>query len=125
MTGSRGTVLVVDDEVLIRFLMAEELRNAGYNVIEASSADEALVLLCAQVPADLMISDVRMPGIMDGVGLARAARVIRPELAIALSSAHFNPAADELAGVVDDFLPKPYLSNRLIELADRLLEAPR
>ena len=124
-TSGRGLILVVDDEVLIRYVMCEELRHAGYGVIEASSADEALTLLCAGLPADLLISDVQMPGVLDGVDLARAARVVRPELVIALSSAHFTPGDGELRGVVDDFLPKPYLPRRLVERAERLLETDR
>lgn len=124
-TYVQGSVLVVDDEVLIRFVISEELRSAGYSVVEASTADEALTLIAAGLPADLLISDVRMPGVLDGVALVRAARVLRPELAIALSSAHYSPGERELQGVVNEFLPKPYLPQRLLELVDRLLGTER
>ncbi|QXQ08088.1 response regulator [Sphingosinicellaceae bacterium] len=111
----------MDDEVLIRMIMADELRDAGYQVIEASSADEGLALLSAGVSVDLMITDVRMPGDLDGLALAKAARRLRPELAIIVSSGHVRSADSDLAGVVDAYLPKPYLPVQLIEMARGLL----
>ncbi len=116
-----GRVLVVDDEVLIRLIMADELRDAGYRVIEASSADEALALLTSGLSVDLLITDVRMPGTLDGLGLARAARQLRPELAIVVSSGHIRSEGGDLGGIVDAYLPKPYLPVQLIELARGLL----
>jgi len=66
------TVLLVEDEVLVRMMLADQLREAGCTVVEASDADEALLLLRQNlVRIDLVISDVRMPGSMDGLGLAR------------------------------------------------------
>lgn len=116
-----GRVLIVDDEVLIRLIMADELRDAGYTVIEASSADEALALLTAGLRVELMITDVRMPGTLDGLALARAARALRPELAVIVSSGHVRSDDGELDGIVDAYLPKPYLLVQLIELTRGLL----
>lgn len=120
-SGSRA-ILVVDDEMLIRFVQAEALREAGYDVVEAANGDEALELLNAGVEAELLITDVRMPGSLDGLALARAAHALRPSMAIAISSAHVGGMEGNLGGIVAAFLPKPYLPSQLIAMADRLLE---
>ena len=100
------TVLLVEDEVLVRMMLADQLREAGCTVVEASDADEALLLLRQNlVRIDLVISDVRMPGSMDGLGLARVIRSECPELKIILMSGHHRP----LEGPdYDAFFPKPY-----------------
>lgn len=106
MSVARACVLVVDDEVLIRLVVADTLRDEGYSVIEAASGDEAYELLAAGVPADLMVTDINMPGQLDGIALARAARTLRPELLIVFSSAQMvdrNSLADVAAG----FCPSP------------------
>lgn len=119
----KASILVVDDEVLIRFVQAETLREAGYEVIEAASGDEAIQLLQAGVEADLMITDVRMPGTLDGLALARAAHELRPELVIAVSSAHIATIEGGLNGIIAGFLPKPYRPSQLIAMAEKLLES--
>jgi CheY-like chemotaxis protein len=73
------TVLVVEDEVLVRLAIAEYLRDCGYRVIEASSADEAiLVLQQPELTIDVVFTDIEMPGPMDGFGLAQWTRTNRP-----------------------------------------------
>src|SRR4051812_9826984 len=63
-------VLLVEDEVLIRSAVAEALRDAGLTVIEAADADEAWSYILIGAPVDLVLTDIRMPGSMDGVELA-------------------------------------------------------
>jgi DNA-binding response OmpR family regulator len=101
------TVLVVEDEVLIRMSLAAALRDEGFTVIEACDADEALVAL-ATTPVDLLLTDVRMEGSMDGLDLATRVRSTQPNLKIVVVSGHL--AADETQGVADAFVPKPYLA---------------
>ena len=75
------TVLIVEDEVLIRLVISEYLRDCGYRVIEAANADEALVVLKQEeLVIDIVLSDVEMPGSMDGFGLARWIREHRTGL---------------------------------------------
>ena len=86
----RKCILVVEDELLIRLIVSDELRDAGYDVIEAFNADEALTVLRSLVRVDLVISDVRMPGSLDGLGLlaevrATWVRTNRPELEVRLA----------------------------------------
>jgi len=82
-----ATILVVEDEVLIRMMLAEELRDAGYAVLEAANTDEALALLMASPAIALVFTDVRMPGTVDGLGLARWVREQRPHLKVVVASA--------------------------------------
>ena len=75
------TVLVVEDEVLIRVVIADYLRECGYRVYEAVNASEALAMLQApEVSVDIVFSDVEMPGDMDGLGLARWVRANKPSV---------------------------------------------
>lgn len=67
----RRTVLVVEDEVLLRLALADDLRTRGYIVIEAASGDEAQSLVLAGVRFDLVITDITMPGQLDGADLAK------------------------------------------------------
>jgi CheY-like chemotaxis protein len=66
----KGTVLIVEDELLIRLDLADQLRTAGLTVVEASTGDEALTVLKANDTVDLVVSDIRMPGATDGMELA-------------------------------------------------------
>ena len=68
-------ILVVEDEVLVRMMLADQLREAGYRVVEASDADEALRLLQHdELDVKAVISDIKMPGSMDGIELAHVIR---------------------------------------------------
>ena len=112
-------ILVVEDEILVRLMIADEFRTVGFVVLEAVNADEALVVLHGPEPVDLLLTDVRMPGTADGLTLAAAARASWPELKIILVSAHLpnGPAA----GVADAFFAKPYDVSALIDRVKKLL----
>jgi CheY-like chemotaxis protein len=113
------TILFVEDEILIRFYMAPELRAAGFTVIEAANADEALKTLNANQQINLLITDVRMPGSMDGVQLATFVRSTRPTVKIVIASAHAKdrPASE----TVDAFLDKPYFPEKMVKLVKELM----
>ena len=117
---ARAIILLVEDEVLVRMMMADKLRDAGYSVIEASTADEALqVLRHNGVDVRLIMSDVRMPGAIDGLGLAREARSDYPQIKILLASAHL-PKWD--AAEHDGFFAKPYDPATIISHIKTLLD---
>ena len=105
-TADGPRVLVVEDEFLIRMLVADHLRDAGFIVIEAFNGDEAISLLTAGVPIDLVFTDVRMPGAADGMDLLSFIKRTRPDLPVLMTSGHLEP---ELAysGGAERFLPKP------------------
>jgi CheY-like chemotaxis protein len=101
-----ATILVAEDEVLIRFMTAEDLRRAGYTVLEAGNAADALTLLRSNTPVDLLLTDIRMPGSMDGAELASVARELWPAMKIIVLSAY--PPQPPTPEIVDGFIAKPY-----------------
>src|SRR6202022_2316059 len=80
------TVLVLDGDVLVRMPVVQLLRECGYRVLEAASTDEAIaVLQKTAIPVDVVMSEIDIPGAMNGVGFAQWARSVRPELKILLA----------------------------------------
>src|SRR5262245_57730706 len=116
---AQATILLVEDEVLVRMSLADQLRRAGYVVFEASSADEALDLLHGN-SVQLVLSDIRMPGSMDGAELARAIRTQHPHIKIVLASGQSFSAMHW--GDYDGFFPKPYDPSRLIKHIKMLVD---
>jgi len=110
---SRGRVLLVDDEELVRLATADMLSDLGYDVVEARSAEQALDLIVDGSDFDLIVTDHLMPG-MNGVELARHIRIERPALPILIVSGYA-----EAEGIAPDLprLTKPF---RAAELALRL-----
>lgn len=128
--GIKPTILIVEDEMLIRFAISDYLRNCGFQVVEAADASEAVKALESDlVTIDLVFSDVQMPGPMNGFGLARWIRSNRPELPVILTSGAVRTA--ELAEELCDLGPieiKPYDSASIAQRMRRslgLLAAPR
>jgi len=104
----RPTVLVVDDEPAIRCFLYDYLYECGFNPLAVESADAAVKLLQNGHVIDLVFSDVRMPGTLDGFGLARWVMEHRPGLPVLLASGDLGKtnAVRELIGA--EILPKPY-----------------
>jgi DNA-binding response OmpR family regulator len=110
------TILIVEDEVLIRWQVADYLRQCGYQVFEAVDAAEAVVLLQSDTRIDLVFSDIQLGAGMDGFGLARWVRANRPRVKVILSSGVAR--STELAGELCDLRPvvsKPYQPQVLLE----------
>ena len=117
-TAHRGAfILVVEDEMLIRIMVSDSLRDAGFNVIEAANADKAICILHTGVKIDLMISDVRMPGSMDGLGLLEYSLEKFPTLPVILTSGHMLQD-DALANGARHFLGKPYSFDHAIAVIE-------
>jgi CheY-like chemotaxis protein len=119
------TVLVVEDEWIVRMSVADYLRGCGYRVLEAGNAAEAITALEADAGIAIVFSDVQMPGSMDGWGLARWVRQERPGVKIILTSGVLR--ATEAAGdLCEDgpLMEKPY-SHTELERRIRMLLANR
>ena len=80
--STAGTILVVDDEPLIRMMTTERLEDEGYIVLEAANGAKAMQILDSDRPIDLLVTDVGLPGGMNGRQVADAARRVRPELPV-------------------------------------------
>ena len=85
------TVLVVEDEVLVRLEATDYLRNQGFRVLEAANADEAKQLLSSGERIEVLFSDVNMPGSLDGLELALWVRENQPWIEIILTSGNSPP----------------------------------
>ena len=106
----RLVVLIVEDDVLSRMSAADMIGNAGYDVVEAGNADEAITILEARPDVQVVFTDIQMPGSMDGLKLARHVKRKWPPIKIIATSGQFAIRDDDLpkGGV---FLPKPYTAN--------------
>jgi len=117
----KQTILVVEDEVMIRMLMSDVLRDEGYLVIEAANGDEGKDLLLSGHAIDLIVTDVRMPGQIDGVELAALAKRLLPSRPVVVVSGHLPPTA---ANSADEFIPKPYLPSTFLQVIIKLIGKP-
>jgi len=117
--GARAsTILIVEDEALVRISLAEEFRDWGFRVLEACNADEALQIFGASEPIELMISDVNMPG-MDGAALATWVQSNFPDVRIVMvSGAASNRTA--ITGVV--FIAKPFAIDNIVRIVRNLIK---
>jgi CheY-like chemotaxis protein len=114
------SILVVDDEELVRNGTAEMLRHLGHHAIEAEGGNEALAMLEREPDIEVIVSDYKMPR-MDGAELARRARASRPGIPILLISG-YTGAADPIEGLPR--LNKPFGLTELAEALDRVCNPP-
>jgi DNA-binding NtrC family response regulator len=114
------TVLVVEDEVLLRLVAADELRQQGYGVTEAANADEAMAVLRAGTMIDLVLTDIQLQGTLDGIGLARFVRSNLPRSKVIAVSGQLSAMRGE--ELFDAFFPKPYAMDHLVKCVRQLLD---
>ncbi|MDP3526179.1 MAG: response regulator [Hoeflea sp.] len=107
MDNQRISVLIVEDEVLIRMSMVDELEDAGFTVFVASNADQAIEILIANSAIEVMFTDVDMPGGIDGLKLAASVRDRWPPIKIIVTSGHRQIDVKALP-VEARFVIKPY-----------------
>ena len=105
------TVLVVEDEILIRELVAEELAEAGYSFVVAHNADQAIAILEARQDIHLVFTDIDMPGSMDGLKLAAAVRDRWPPVHIIITTGKVRPLEIPANAL---FIPKPYVGENVV-----------
>lgn len=107
--------LVVEDEALVRFDLAQTLEAEGCKTFEAADADEAIAVLEANSEIRIVFTDIQMPGTMDGLALSRYVRERWPPTIIVVSSGRCTPSKDEMASDAL-FLPKPYIPQALTKV---------
>ena len=100
-------VLVVEDDPIVRMNAVMMIEDAGLEVVEAASADEAIVILEARTDIGVVFTDIEMPGSMNGLKLAFAVRDRWPPVTIIIASGRIRPQPDEMPTEVT-FLRKPY-----------------
>lgn len=120
-------ILVVDDEVDIRELVAGLLEDEGYRTRKAGSADEALAAIAARRP-NLVFLDIWLQGSrLDGLQVLELIKESHPDLAVVMISGHGNieTAVSAIKSGAYDFIEKPFKADRLVLVAERALEASR
>jgi CheY-like chemotaxis protein len=117
---NHATVLVVEDECLVRMDAAQTLREAGFAVVEAADADEALAVVARGEDLDLLFTDINMPGPIDGLELARRVHRARPRVHLLITSGKVRPARGQIPhdGV---FIAKPYSSEAVARTVSAML----
>jgi CheY-like chemotaxis protein len=114
-------VLLVEDDALLRLLTAETLREeGGFEVIEASNSDQALIVLEGNSDVRACVTDVEMPGGVDGFTLARVVKQAWPDIGIVIMSGRAVPGRDDMpSGAL--FVQKPFSPGDLIEAIQGVL----
>jgi len=116
-------VMVVDDEPMIRRLVASALTTRGYEVVDAESPAQAIRLMDSHpAPLDLLVTDIVMPEI-DGCELAAEMRRKRPGLKVLFMSGYAPPDTENCADARSDFLQKPFRLPDLVDRVTRMLAA--
>jgi CheY-like chemotaxis protein len=113
-------VLVVEDNSLVRVVIANFLESAGFMVIQAADGAAALVVLASGADFHVLFTDVQMPGPIDGVGVAMRVREQHPGMPIVVTSGHGVPEALPAGG---RFVAKPYDNRQVVTLLRELVAA--
>jgi CheY-like chemotaxis protein len=120
--NERVSVLVVEDEALVRMDIVSHLEDAGFLVLEAANADQAIAMLDASPDIRLLFTDIDMPGTMDGLKLAAAVRDRWPPVKIIVTSGNrLLDDTDLPDGSV--FFSKPYVHLAILNSMRQLLSA--
>jgi len=115
-------ILLVEDEFLIRIVVSEALADAGFEITEAEDTDTAADLIDGHGRYDLMVTDIQMPGRIDGVELGRLIRARRPGIPVIYTTGR-PEAMGKLAllGPDEAFVGKPYPPSEIVGIAWRML----
>jgi CheY-like chemotaxis protein len=117
--SKRPVVLIVEDEFLLRMDAVDMIAAAGFEVVEAANADQAIDILEARKDITVIFTDIQMPGSMDGLKLARAVRGRWPPIKIVATSGHLNVTESDLPEG-GRFLAKPYSPGQVMRLLREL-----
>src|SRR5450755_5115945 len=109
----RPIILIVEDDFFLRMYAAEMIQDAGFDIVEAGNADEAIAILEARPDIRVVFTDIQMPGSMDGLKLARFVRGRWPPIQIVATSGFVNVGKDDLPEG-SRFLPKPYRPDQIV-----------
>lgn len=110
-------VLVVEDEFLTRYNVADCLRDAGYVVVEADSGEKAIALCKSNTSIDIVFTDINLAGSASGWDVAECFRTNRPTVPVLYSGKQVDPRRRVLGSV---FIPKPYKSTDVLRACQRL-----
>lgn len=115
-------ILIVDDEPIIRFDLVDFFEDAGFRVFDAESADQAIVIMSVNSAIRIVLTDIQMPGSMDGVKLAHYIRDRYPPTLLIVASGIVKPTPQELP-TNTMFVSKPYNPRQVLAAIQRAAPA--
>jgi CheY-like chemotaxis protein len=120
-SADHPTILVTEDDELLRLAASELLEESGYTIVAADCAEEALRVMEARKDVRLLFTDIQMPPGINGLELARQVHARWPKVLLVITSGLVQPGKGEIA---DDghFIRKPYQANDLLEEIDGLFK---
>ena len=113
-SSTQRTILVVEDEFFIRVSAVAILEDAGFFVLEAKNSLEALDILSRHSETDVLMTDVRMPGLMDGLALVAQVQIDHPAVRSIVVSGNTSAEQARNAGAFG-FVAKPYLAKTIVQ----------
>lgn len=118
MNTARSRILLVEDNERLRRIIARALSSAGWEVSEAADAAETLRLIENGVGCDVLLSDLQIPGDIDGMALADRVRAMRPDTRVLLQTGYYDNLSSRYA-----LLQKPYTLDQLLDAIQTVLES--
>ncbi len=112
-------VLIVEDEPLLLMMAVDMVEDAGFRVVTAKSADEAVAVLLSRTDIRVVFTDIDMPGSMNGLKLAATVRDRWPPIEIIITSGFRQPSVSEMP-LRASFFAKPYQPNQIVKTLHRL-----
>ena len=120
----KPVIVVVEDEIVLRSLVATYLRESNFKVVEAGNAEEAVAVLNSGTAVDLVFADVKMYGKMDGVGLAHWINQHHRDIPVLVTTGTTQKLAASDKIPDDRFVPKPYIFGEIEDRIRKLIQAP-
>jgi CheY-like chemotaxis protein len=114
-------ILIVEDEFLIRLTLSEVLADEGYDVLEAESGDDALRLLEGDSTISVLLTDIQLPGSIDGRELVSRIRASQPDLPVIFMTGRPDAMLGQPTGQRDMYVAKPYLPSEICTAVRRML----
>lgn len=119
-TDVHPRVLLVEDEFLLCDMISEVLAEHGFEVFAVANAKDALRHLTCGSPCDILLTDINLPGSIDGTALAQLARELRPKLPVVYASGSYKTLEELNAVTGAVFVPKPYNPDKLCEMLSEM-----
>lgn len=122
-TPARVRILVVEDEFLIRLTLSEVLADEGYDVLEAETGDAAIALLEGAPDISVLLTDIQLPGSLDGRALVQRVRQRLPDLPVIYMTGRPDSMTGQTTGAREMYVAKPYLPSDICAAVRRMIAA--
>ena len=117
-SGTSRVVLVVEDEWAVRCLIAQQLRDGGWDVLQATTAEDAIKCLQRGDRVDIVFTDIQLAGVLNGWDVAEQFRAVRADMPIIYTSGNSVDRSRRVVGGM--FFDKPYRPTAIVEACDKL-----